>query len=107
MATARESKRSGWSRVSPCQLIKIEDQCNSFTLKNDIENISEDSNKQVTNNSVENCNIKSKYFINNGNPDSSDDEKCNQNNNSTNCTTEHVSKIAHMMFTQKFAQKII
>ena len=80
-----------------------------LTQKNDVENLSQYSNKKVTNISAENCNIKSSNFITNESPESSHDEKCNKINNSTNSTTELVSQ-SHphdTIITQKCVQKII
>ena len=60
--------------------------------------------KKAASNSVKNYMIKSNDFVSNDSPESSDDEKCNKNNN---FTIMHY-KIAHMiMFTQKIVQKII
>lgn len=89
-------------RVTPCQLIKIEDQWNSFNLENDIENISGDSNKHVKNNSVENCNIKNKNFITNDSPGDSDDENVTKIIILLIAILNMYCKIAHIMFTEKF-----
>ena len=88
-------------RVTPYQLIKIEDQWNSFNLENDIENVSGDSNKHVKNNSVENCNIKNKNFITNDSPDDSDDENVTKIIILLIAILNMYCKIAHM-FTEKF-----
>ena len=74
-------------KISPCQLIKIENHCNSFNLKNYIENVSADSNMKARNNSVENC--KKLALIAQRAPMM---KNATKNNNSTNSTTEHVSQ---------------
>ena len=89
-------------RVTPYQLIKIEDQWNFFNLENDIENISGDSNKHVKNNSVENCNIKNKNFITNDSPGDSDDENVTKIIILLIAILNMYCKIAHIMFTEKF-----
>ena len=48
--------------------------CNSFDLKNNVENISVDSDMKVLKNSVENRKIKNNDFISIDSPESSDDE---------------------------------
>lgn len=48
--------------------------CNSFDLKNNVENISVDSDMKVLKNSVENRDIKNNDFISIDSPESSDDE---------------------------------
>ena len=48
--------------------------CKSFDLKNNVENVSVDSDMKVLKNSVENRKIKNNDFISTDSPESSDDE---------------------------------